>query len=169
MSKDEFNVNAYCNELSVSPNNDVVAEAKELFQASTVLLGDPWLVRAYFWGIATAMENQISYLGGDYKPRLVTKRNGIEDNGILTETPLDIGKFTNEDRPHIHDDRDMDMIASDADIDIQKCEEKMQTAAIVYILAITEHDDVSKDLNQLSFAGIKAKSAARKAAYAKAS
>ena len=98
-----------------------------------------------------------------------TKRNSIEDNGILTETPLDLGKFSNEDKPHIHDDRDMDMIASDADIDIQKCDEKMQTAAIIYVMAIREHDDVSKDLNQLSFGAIKGKAAAKRAAYAKAS
>tara|TARA_Y100000310_G_C20680013_1_gene815353 strand:- start:1833 stop:2336 length:504 start_codon:yes stop_codon:yes gene_type:complete len=160
----DFNVNAFCNELSLSPDNEVLKEWKQIYQALSVAVEDAWSARALFWGLTSAAENQLSYLGGNFLPNLERRVNNLEGNGILSETDLQVSFHTNEDQPHINEDQDSADLAAEVKVRIDEINERMQVMAIVYVLGVQHHDDISRDLEQLTFSGIKAKAAANRAA-----
>ena len=112
------------------------------------------------------MLSHLKYLGGTLLPKAEQRLNQLEGNGILSETDITVGwgKHANEDQPHINDE-----IAVDQQVENQKSymddlTARMRTVAISFVLHVQEHDDISKDLNQLSFSAIQARSAQKKAA-----
>jgi len=154
-----FNVNGFCNEITITQDNQVLIEWKQIFQATSVLLEDAYLARAYFWGVASSMENQIAYLGGNYIPNLERRVNNLEGNGVLSEGDLRVDWVSNEDQAHVNEDVAVDDQIADLKVRINQGQEKMVTAAIGYVLAVQEHDDISKTMDQLTFSGIKARAA----------
>ena len=158
----DFKVNAFCKELVVTPDNEVLQEVKKLFNATSVLLEDAYSTRAYFWGVASAMENQIQYLGSNYLPNLERRVNTLEGNGYLSEGDLQVNWFSNEDKPHVNEDLDVDTQASDVRNQIDVIQDRMRTLAITYVTAVREHDDISKDLQQLTYGAIKSRAAAKR-------
>ena len=158
----DFKVNAFCQDLSVTPDNDILLEFKKLFTATSALLEDAYSTRAYFWGVASAMENQIQYLGSNYLPNLERRVNTLEGNGFLSEGDLQVDWFSNEDKPHVNDETPIDTQASDVRNQIDVIQDRMQTLAIAYVTAVREHDDISKDLQQLTYGAIKSRAAAKR-------
>ena len=158
----DFKVNAFCQDLQVTPDNEVLMEFKKLFTATSALLEDAYSTRAYFWGVASAMENQIQYLGSNYLPNLERRVNTLEGNGYLSEGDLQVDWFSNEDKPHVNDETPIDTQASDVRNQIDVIQDRMSTLAIAYVTAVREHDDISKDLQQLTYGAIKSRAAAKR-------
>ena len=158
-----FQVNEFCKDLVITPENEVLQEFTQLFTATSALLEDAYSTRAYFWGVASAMENQIQYLGGNYLPNLERRVNTLEGNGYLSEGDLSVDWFSNEDKPHVNEDVTIETQASDTRNQIDMISERMRTLAIAYVLAVWEHDDISKDLQQLTYGAIKSRAAAKRA------
>ncbi len=159
-----FNVNEFCNEIEINPDNEVLVEWKQLFNTTQILLDDAYSCRAYFWGVASAMENQIQYLGGNYLPNLERRVNQLEGNGFLSESDLQVSWHSNEDKPHVNEDVDAILQSSEVKDQIDNIQDRMVNLGVAYVLARTSHDDISKTLNQLTYGAIKAKAAARKVA-----
>ena len=159
-----FNVNEFCSEIEITPDNEVLVEWKQLFNTTQILLDDAYSCRAYFWGVASAMENQIQYLGGNYLPNLERRVNQLEGNGFLSESDLQVSWHSNEDKPHVNEEVDAILQSSEVKDQIDNIQDRMVNLGVAYVLARTSHDDISKTLNQLTYGAIKAKAAARKVA-----
>jgi hypothetical protein len=158
-----FKVNAFCKDLAIGTSDEILTEFQQLFNATSILLSDAYSTRAYFWGVASALENQIQYLGSNYLPNLERRVNTLEGTGYLSEGDLQVDWFANEDKPHVNDDTDIETQASDVRSQIDVIQERMRTLAIGYVLAVREHDDISKDLQQLTYGAIKSRAAAKRA------
>ena len=161
---DYFNVNQYCKDMTVAANDNDVVEFKRLNEATQIIYDDAYLARAYFWGVASSMENQLSYLGGNYLPNLERRMNTLNSEGILSQTDLDVNWHSNEDQLHVNDDQPVEEHKAIQQSRIDIVHTKMRTAAICYVLAVRAHDDISHTLDQLTFSGIKAKAEAKRSA-----
>ncbi len=147
---------------------DEAKEFKDIVELEHVVLDDPYLARANFWGKATAMENQIKYLGGNYLAGLEGRLNKLKNpSGILAESDLNLSMFANEDMPHINEDRTKEDQIMELEAQIQKVVDKMKRAAVSFIINVREHDDVSKIVDAFTFQAIKARAAEKRAAFAK--
>ena len=86
-----FDTNGYVNELSFASDDEYVQQAKDQVKFSETLLDDAYLARAHHWGVAAAMENQISYLGGQLLPKAERRLNNLANpRGVLAESDLRI-------------------------------------------------------------------------------
>mgnify|MGYP003148283595 FL=1 len=161
-----FNVNAYVSELNPNKDDQVLNEFEKLFNTTQIILDDAYSCRAYFWGVASAMENQLQYLGGNYLPNLERRLNQVDGNGFLSENDLSVSWYTNEDKPHVNEEEPLDDQAIDIKNQIDRITDRMHTLGIAYVLARSSHDDISKDLNQLTYGAIKSRASAKKKAVA---
>lgn len=159
-----FNVAEFVNNISISKDDDFVKAIKKLNAVMLNLYDDAYICRALLWGTASALENQITYLGNILLPSFERRLNTLKGTGILSESDIDVYKFSNEEKPHVSDDTTVDDQALELEMRIDQIRSKMTTAAVGFIEAIRNHDDLSKDLNLLSYSGIKAKAAERRAA-----
>lgn len=159
-----FNVNEYINGLKISADDDVVKETKDLINMAELVLSDAYLCRAYHWGVASAMENQLTYLGGTLLPSQERRLNVLANpRGILAETDLRVSFISNEDHRHINEDITIEDDIAEKEAFIAQVDEKMRTAAIMFALFVNAHDEQSMTLNQLSYRAIQIKSQANKA------
>ena len=159
-----FDVNSYVKDLDVPRDNEVLQEWEQLFDTTQVILNDAYSARAYFWGVASAMENQIQYLGSNYLPNLENRVNKLEGNGFLSEGDLQVSWYSNEDKPHVNEDIDITEQASDTKNQIRNIQDRMANLGVAYVLARKNHDDISNNLNQLSYGAIKSRAAAKRVA-----
>jgi hypothetical protein len=159
-----FNVGEYIQSLNISPDDERLVEFKRLATAKELILDDAYLCRASFWGEASAMENQLEYLGGNYLPNLERRINQLEGSGFLSENDLSVSWFANEDQPHVNDEVPADEKSANVKDQIDQVLYKMSTAAIGFIVNVHKHDEISKQLEQLSYTAIKARAAAKRAA-----
>ena len=158
-----FNVNGYVNQMSIEEGElEVLERTRDANQALQILCDDAYLARALFWGVASAMENQLSYLGGNFLPNLERSLNRLSPNGILSEDSLDLNKFSNESHAHINDDESIDDQKAEIEARIDQVRAKMDTAAIMYVEAVRNHDEISHLLGQMTYSGIKAAAAAKR-------
>ena len=97
-----FNLAEYVNDLSITSENEVLQEFDTLFVAQQGILDDAYLNRSVFWGIATALENQITYLGGNLLPNIERRINILEGGGYLSQGDIQVDWFANEDQPHVN-------------------------------------------------------------------
>ena len=162
-----FNPVEFINDLTVSNDDEVVKKVTDLIELKHHIYEDAWTVRQSCYNEAFVMLSHLNYLGGTLLPRAEQRINQLEGNGILGESDITVGwgkKYANEDQPHINDE-----IPVDEQVDRQKnfvddLLSRMKTVAISFVLHVEEHDDISKDLNQLSFKGIQNRSAQKRAA-----
>lgn len=161
-----FNVAEFVNNVNISKDDDFVKDIKKLNAVTLNLYDDAYICRALAWGTASALENQITYLGNTLLPNFERRLDTLTSTGILGESDIDVYKFSNEDKPHVADDQTVETQAFEITQRIDQIKNKMVVAAVGFILAIQTHDDLSKDLNLLSYSGIKAKAAASRAAAA---
>ena len=162
-----FNPVEFINDLKVSNDDEVVKKVTDLIELKHHIYEDSWTVRQSCYNEAFGMLSHLNYLGGTLLPRAEQRINQLEGNGILGESDITVGwgkKYANEDQPHINDE-----IPVDEQVDRQKnfvddLLSRMKTVAISFVLHVEEHDDISKDLNQLSFKGIQNRSAQKRAA-----
>ena len=159
-----FNVYSYLNELTVTQDDEEVARAKDWATLTLVILDDPWLARQGFFGMAGAMERQIEYLGGTLRPNTVGRLQRTYEGNISSESDLSQVKWANYDAPHLNDDTPIDDQRASTEAFIEQLDERMRTAGILFVECLKQHDLISKDLDQLTYSGIKAKAASNKAA-----
>ena len=76
---------------------------------------------------------------------------------------------TNEQEPHVNEETSFDQLIEDQQNFIDQLKRRMTTAGIKMVVAIRNHDQLSNDLEQLTYAGIKAKAAANRMVAAKKS
>ena len=160
---DTFNIATYINTLNIDKTDERLIEFTRLATANALILDDAYLCRAAFWGQASAMENQLQYLGGNYLPNLERRLNQLESSGFLSESDLNVSWFANEDRPHVNDEISPTEKAANIRDQIDQLMYKMTTAAIGFVVSMREHDKISKDLEQLSYSAIKARAANKRA------
>lgn len=161
-----FNVVEFANNVPISSKDDFVVKVKKMNQVKESVYDDAYICRALHWGEAAALFNQLEYLGGTLLPSFERRLNRLAGNGILSESDIDVFKFSNEEKAHVQDDQTIDDQILEAEARIDKIKEKMLMAAVGFIEAVRSHDDLSRDLNLLSFSGIKAKAAEKRAAMA---
>jgi hypothetical protein len=161
-----FNVYAYLNELTVTQDDEEVARSKDWTTLTLLILDDPWLARQGFFGMAGAMERQIEYLGGTLRPNTVAKLQRTYVGNINSESDLSQVKWANYDAPHLNDDIPVDDQRASTEAFIEQLDERMRTASILFVECLKQHDGISKELDQLTYSGIKAKAASNKAAMA---
>ena len=158
-----FNVAEFVNNVSISKDDDFIVAIKKLNAVMLNVYDDAYICRALMWGQAAALENQLTYLANTLLPSFERRLNILTCKGILGESDIDVYKFSNEEKPHVADDTTLDDQVLELEMRIDQIRNKMTVAAVGYIEAIRNHDDLSKDLNLLSFGGIKAKAAERRA------
>ena len=149
-------VQQYVKGLSVSQDDETVNDAKKVVDIMLNLCDDAYLCRAMFWGMATAMENQLVYLGTNLLPNAERKLSRLASDGIMSESDLDVAWYSNEDKAHVNDENAGDQIAQ-AEAFINQTQDKMRTAAILFVVYMRAHDEQSGILNQLTYSAIKAK------------
>jgi hypothetical protein len=162
-----FNVNSYINDLKVDPKDEELSQAKDMVTLTALICDDAWLCRQAYYGMAGAMDRQLEYLGGTLLPNAEQRLNRLEGNGILSEGDVTVDWFSNEDKPHINEDRPIDQLVDDQKAFIDGLVVRMRTAAIIFVTHCRAHDDISKDLEQLSYNGIRAKASSNREARAK--
>lgn len=157
-----FNVNAYVSELTVDPKDEELVQSQEVVTLIGLICNDVWLCRQAHYGFAGAMDRQIEYLGGTLLPRAEQRLNRLEGNGYLSENDVSVNWFANEDKPHVNSDIPLDQQIEDQKNFIDQLVVRMRTAAILFVTQVRAHDDLSKDLEQLTYSGIRAKAAANR-------
>ncbi len=157
-----FNVADYISTLSVPSDDPVLHDTKKVFEVMQNILDDAYLCRAFAWGVAAAMENQLTYLGGNLLPNFENKLNIIAGKGVLSESDLRTFKFSNEEQPHINSDQDKGDLIAEQEARIDQVVSKMRNAAIMFVYAVRTHDELSETLNQLNYTAIKARAASKR-------
>lgn len=158
----EFNIPAYISTLEVSADDGILDDACKLFDVAQHMLDDAYLCRAFCWGIATSMENQLNYLGSNLLPNMEKRLNIIVDRGILSESDLGSFKFANEEKLHVNSDQTKEDQVAEQEARIDQINSKMMSAAVMLVHAVRTHDQLSEDLGQMKYSEIKAKAAAKR-------
>ena len=157
-----FDVNTYINDLKVDPKDEELVQAQEIVKLTALICNDVWLCRQAYYGFAGAMDRQIGYLGGTLLPRAEQRLNRLEGNGFLSESDVAVDWFANEDKPHVNEERPLDQQIDDQKVFIDQLVVRMRTAAILFVTHVRAHDELSRDLEQLTYNGIKAKAASNR-------
>ena len=152
-----FSINEYVNGLVVQEDDEELAQAKQVAEINNMLCDDGWLVRQLYFGVAGSMERQIQYLGGTLIPNAESRKTKLGSDGVRGESLVIDSWFgtSNADKNHEADetpDQEMD----DTETFIENLQVRMRTAAIIMVVNIKCHDEVSKGLGQMSFGQIKA-------------
>jgi len=152
-----FNLNEYVGNLVVQADDEELQHTNNLVELVHLCLDDPWLTRQGLFGLAGAMERQITYLGSTLKPSAEQKLNVLSGSGFLSESDVSQARFANEDKPHINDELSVDQRVGDQQDFIDQLDDRMRRASIMFVKCVRAHDAISFDLNQMSYDGIKAK------------
>ena len=161
-----FNMNEYLNELVVAQDDEELLSCLEGIKMYEMICDDAWLARAHHFGVAGAMERQLEYIAGTLLVNAQEKLSRMKSNGIIGESYTMDSWFgtTNEDDPHVNEEVSFDQQVDDQETFIDNLESRIRTGAILFVTHVRAHDEISKDLNQPSYGGIKAKAAANRAA-----
>ena len=162
-----FNPVEFINDLEVSKDDEVVQQVTDLIQLKHLIYDDAWTVRQSCYNEAFGMLSHLNYLGGTLLPRAEQRINQLEGNGILGESDITVGwgkKYANEDKPHINDEISVNEQVDNQKTHVDILKERMRTVAISFVFNRDEHDELSMQLNQLSFKGIQNRSAQKRAA-----
>ncbi len=164
-----FNVQEFLNELVVTQDDEELQGIKEAADLVTYICDDAWLARARFFGEAGAMERHIEHLGNSMLPNQYTKLTRLEaqgGNGIQGESYTVNSWFgtTNADDPHMSDELGKQQQIDDTQMFIAQLEKRQRTAALMLVVAVREHDELSDMLDQHKYGTIKAMAAAKRAA-----
>lgn len=154
-----FNLNQYLSDLTVAQDDEELKRALDIIELDEIMYNDPWLSRQGHFGVAGAMERQLDYLGGTLLPNSEAKLQRMNSNGVIGESYTQDSWFgtTNEDDPHVNEEVSFDQQVDDQQEFVNSLENRMRTAGIVFVTRIRAHDELSKQLDQLSYSAIKAK------------
>jgi hypothetical protein len=155
-SIEDYDVEEFVNSLTVHQDDEDLNDAMKVAEMTALLCDDPWLTRAAYFGLAGSMERQIKYLGGELIPNAETKKTRLGSKGVRGESFVKDSWFgnTNADSKHEADEtpeQDMD----ETDAFILGLQERMRCAAIIMVVNIKQHDDVSNDLAQYTYGQIR--------------
>ena len=166
-----FNLNTYLSELVVPVNDEVLSKAKDIVELTEIICDDQWLARQAHFGYAGAMERQLEYLGTQLLPTAEDKLKRMNSDGVIGESYTQDSWFgtANADDPHINDEIAFDQLIDDQQTFVDELQSRMRTAAILFVTCVRAHDVLSKELNQLTYGGIKSKAASNAAARNKQS
>ena len=163
-----FNPAEFINDLVVDKEDEDLVRVQDLIKLKHLIYDDAWTVRQSCYNEAFGMLSHLKYLGGTLLPKAEQRINQLENRtGILGETDISVGwgtKHSNEDRPHINDEVSVDQQVDNQKTFVDDLQARMRTVAISFVVHMEEHDDISKDLNQLTFSAIQSRSAQKKAA-----
>ena len=156
-----FSLNEYLNDLIVHQDDEELAKSLEVVDLTALICDDAWLSRQAYYGMAGAMERQLEYLGTTLLPNSEQKLTRMSANGVIGEsyTPDSWFGTSNEDDPHVNEEISFDQQIEDQQNFIDQLRTRMRTAAILFVTHVRAHDELSGQLNQLSYSGIKAKAA----------
>ena len=163
-----FSVTEFVNELLVSQEDPELTQAMDHVQMTQLCCDDAWLARQTHYGVAGAMERQIEYLGGTLLPNTESRIQKMNGQGITQESYVIDNWFgtTNADSEHIDTENKGDEIIK-AEMFREQLVKRMRTAAIILVVHMKAHDELSHDLQQLTYAEIKSKAASNRQAYQK--
>lgn len=157
-----FDVPAFINELVVTEDNEDYIHARKRVEITLLMYPNAYLARADLYGTITSMENYISYTGGTLVPAKQQRIKQLSGRGFMAEDDLRQYKFANESMPHINEERSVDDVIADIRAELDQLIYSMQVAAIMMVVCIREHDELSNQLGLHTFSAIKAKAAQNK-------
>ena len=165
-----FNINEYLSSMQVNKDDAELEKANDIVEMTEIVCDDPWLARQDHFGSAGAMERQLEYLGGTLLPNAEAKCQRMSSKGVIGEsyTPDHWFGNTNDHDPHINDEVAFDQQIDDQQTFIEELKNRMRTAAILFVTRMRAHDELSKQLDQLTYAAIKQKAASNRAARSRA-
>jgi len=163
-----FNPAEFINDLVVEKEDEDLVRVQDLIKLKHLIYDDAWTVRQSCYNEAFGMLSHLKFLGGTLLPKAEQRINQLENRtGVLGETDISVGwgtKHSNEDRPHINDEVSVDQQVDNQKSFVDDLLSRMRTVAISFVVHMEEHDDISKDLNQLTFSAIQTRSEQKKAA-----
>ena len=161
-----FKLNEYMNELVVHKDDEEYIKATDIIELTNIICADPWLARQDHFGSAGAMERQLEYLGGTLLPNAESKVTRMSSDGVMGESYTIDSWFgtSNEDDPHINEEIAFDQLLDDQQTFVGELKTRMRTAAILFATRLRAHDEISRELDQLTYGAIKAKAASNRAA-----
>ena len=162
-----FNAAEFINDLEVNDDDEDKKRIEDSIELNHLIYNNQWAVRQVCYSIAWGMLSHLNHLGSNLLPKAEKRINQLEGNGILSESDITVGwgkKYANEDKPHINDEISVEQQVANPKTQADEIKERMRTAAISFILNRDEHDELSMQLNQLSFKGIQNRSAQKRAA-----
>jgi hypothetical protein len=164
-----FNINTYLSELVVKQDDEEMKRALDIIELDELMYEDPWLSRQGHFGVAGAMERQLAYLGGTLLPNSESKLQRMSSTGVIGESYTQDSWFgtSNADDPHINEEVSFDQQIDDQQEFVDSLRNRMRTAAIVFVTRVRAHDELSKQLDQLTYSAIKAKADSNRQARAK--
>ena len=162
-----FNAVEFINDLEVNNDDEDKKRIEDLLELKHLIYDNPWTVRQSCYNEAWGMLSHLNYLGGTLLPKAEKRINQLEGNGILSESDITVGwgkKYANEDKPHINDEISVNEQVDNQKTHVDILKERMRTVAISFVFNRDEHDELSMQLNQLSFKGIQNRNAQKRAA-----
>jgi hypothetical protein len=140
--------------------------SKDSVELMNLMCNDQWLARASHFGTAGAMDRHIEYIGSVLLPQAENKLSRMTSKGIMGEAYVQNHWFgeTNEEQPHVSQEVPLDQLIEDQQNFVDELKSRMKTAGIIMVTAVREHDLLSSELDQLTYAAIKAKAAHNRSA-----
>lgn len=163
-----FNLQEFVNDMTVTEDDTEYKQSLEIVELIQLICEDAWLARQAMYGMAGAMERQLTYIGGTLLPNTEQRITRYSGEGVSGESYVmdNWAGVTNADKPHINDENPTEAL-DNAQNFAEQLRTRMRTAAILFVTHVRAHDDLSSTLEQLSYAGIKAKANANRNASTK--
>jgi len=160
ITMENFNIKDYITSLNVSKKDEEYVHAENHVEMTQVICEDAWLCRQGHFGFAGAMEQQLKYLGETLLPNAERRLVQASSVGVSSED-YNYDEFgfvsqTDEHKDNVHSE------TADENYDNQQSfvdglRARMKTAAILFLAHLKAHDELSHNLNQLTYGQIKAK------------
>lgn len=158
-----FELNSYLNSLDVPSDSVELTQVKDLITLKHLIYGDAWTVRQSCYNEAWGMQSHLKYIGGSLLVNAQKRRSALDGPNIMDEQlNVSWGNAPNADQAHINDEVPVQDQIQSADEFIADLRYRMYVCAISYVLHVQEHDDISRDLEQLTFSGIQARATANR-------
>jgi hypothetical protein len=155
-----WNLDEYLSDLVVAQDDDEIKLAQDHVNLTQLICEDVWLARQAHYGVAGAMERQLEYIGSTLLPRTENNITRMSSSGVSNESHGIMNSWfgtTNEDNIHDNDEVSNDDRVADSKAFKEQLKVRMRTAAILFAAHVRAHDSLSKQLDQLTYSGIKAK------------
>ena len=165
-----FDLTSYLNDLEVEQDDIELKQATEMVELTQLICDDAWLARQAMFGMAGAMERQLQYLGDTLLPNTERRLQRLGSDGVVGESYTQDSWFgtTNAEEPHVNEEeKTKDQLIDDSQTFADQLRARMRTAAIIFVVHVRAHDEISKILEQFTYGQIKQKADENRAARAK--
>ena len=167
----QFNVAEYINELVVNKDDEDRKNIISLIELKHLIYNDAWTVRQSCYNEAFGMLSHMKYLGGTLIPNAQRRIDQLHGNNIVAMdyNPSWATKGTvNESDPREDEDISVDQQVDDQKTFVDQLQYRLRVCAMSFVMHVQEHDEISKDLNQLSFQAIQSRAEENRQARANA-